>query len=149
MTRPEASSTRVGCAGSSRGRRSPAGHLLLLLVLWCALSAFNGCGETSQPVQVVKDTPEELKGGEATFNAHCAKCHGPRATGTDLGPPLVHKIYEPSHHGDAAFYRAAANGVRAHHWNFGNMPNVEGVSPEDVGHVVQYIRWLQRQAGIT
>lgn len=91
---------------------------------------------------------EELKAGEAKFNANCARCHGERATGTAQGPPLVHKIYEPNHHSDAAFQRAAAMGVRAHHWNFGDMPRIESVTPEDVQQITKYIRSLQREAGI-
>jgi hypothetical protein len=41
-----------------------------------------------------------------------------------------------------------ANGVKAHHWEFGNMPKIEGVTPEDVDQIVKYVRWLQTQAGI-
>lgn len=92
--------------------------------------------------------PSELQKGVLKFNAFCARCHGERASGTTQGPPLVHKIYEPNHHGDQAFQRAAASGVRAHHWNFGDMPRIEGVTQEDVVEITRYIRWLQRQAGI-
>ena len=91
--------------------------------------------------------PEEFQQGETKFNANCARC-GQQAAGTTQGPPLVHKIYEPNHHGDIAFQRAAANGVRAHHWKFGDMPKIEGVTPADVEQIIQYVRWLQRQAGI-
>ena len=93
-------------------------------------------------------TPDEFQTGEQKFNNHCSRCHGAQGKGTDNGPPLVHKIYEPNHHGDFAFQRAAAQGVRAHHWQFGNMPKIDGVTPEDVNDIIQYIRWLQRQAGI-
>lgn len=96
----------------------------------------------------IKRVPAEFQKGEAMFNANCARCHGERASGTSQGPPLVHKIYEPNHHGDLAFQRATANGVRAHHWNFGDMPRIEGVTSEDVVEITAYIRWLQRQAGI-
>lgn len=92
--------------------------------------------------------PPELQAGEGKFNTFCARCHGAEAVGTKHGPPLVHKIYEPNHHGDAAFQRAAANGVRAHHWQFGDMPKIDGVKPEEVDQIVKYVRWLQRQAGI-
>ncbi len=92
--------------------------------------------------------PAELKEGEAKFNNFCSRCHGPQGKGTNNGPPLVHKIYEPNHHADMAFQRAAALGVRAHHWKFGNMPKIDGVVPEDVSQIIAYIRWLQRQAGI-
>jgi mono/diheme cytochrome c family protein len=71
--------------------------------------------------------PMEFQQGEAKFNTNCARCHGQQATGTAQGPPLVHKIYEPNHHGDFAFQRAAANGVRAHHWQFGDMPRSNAV----------------------
>jgi hypothetical protein len=68
--------------------------------------------------------------------------------GTTQGPSFLHKIYEPNHHGDAAFQRAAANGVKAHHWQFGDMPKIDAVKPEDVDHITKYVRWLQKQAGI-
>lgn len=93
-------------------------------------------------------TPAEFKAGEAAFTANCARCHGERGEGTSQGPPLVHKIYEPSHHGDAAFQRAATMGVRAHHWSFGDMPKISTVTPADVDEIVKYVRWLQRHAGI-
>jgi len=86
--------------------------------------------------------------GNALFNAHCSACHGKNATGTKQGPPLIHKIYEPSHHGDASFQRAAKNGVRAHHWPFGNMPPVAGVTGTEISHIIAYVRELQRANGI-
>ena len=60
----------------------------------------------------------------------------------------MHLIYEPNHHSDVAFLRAAQVGSRAHHWGFGNMPPVPGVSEAEVVRIVAYVRWLQRQAGI-
>ena len=74
-------------------------------------------------------TPAEMQVGEAKFTATCAACHG-------------------NHHADMAFQRAAENGVRAHHWEFGNMPKIEGVTSGDVEHIIRYVRWLQREAGI-
>jgi len=106
--------------------------------------------DSSEPKPAVGGgpVPAEFQVGETTFNATCAACHGKQAAGTDHGPPLVHKIYEPNHHGDPAFQRAAANGVKAHHWEFGDMPKADGVTPGDVDQIVKYVRWLQRQAGI-
>ena len=124
----------------------------LCLLLWTVVvgpASVSGCSEPSRADKVAAPVPADVQVGEAKFNTQCAGCHGERASGTKQGPPLVHKIYEPSHHGDGAFYRAAANGVRAHHWNFGAMPKIPGVTKEDVAHIIQYVRWLQRQAGIT
>jgi mono/diheme cytochrome c family protein len=87
--------------------------------------------------------------GRALFEANCAACHGKNAAGKDgFGPPLVHKIYEPGHHADVAFQMAVANGVRAHHWRFGDMPAVQGVTQSDVDKIVAYVRALQRENGI-
>jgi mono/diheme cytochrome c family protein len=131
-------------------RRETFFMALSLLGLTLGLYAMAAC-DSSQPKPAVGGgtVPAELEAGEAKFNAHCSACHGPQATGTRQGPPLVHKIYEPNHHGDAAFFRAAEFGVKAHHWEFGNMPKIEGVSPADVEQIIRYIRWLQRQAGIS
>ena len=86
--------------------------------------------------------------GKALFARHCMRCHGPEARGTRIGPPLVHRIYEPSHHADAAFFLAVKRGVRSHHWKFGDMPPVPGLGPEEVALIVKYVRRLQRAAGI-
>lgn len=87
--------------------------------------------------------------GQLAFEKSCASCHGKNgAGGTRNGPPLVHPIYEPGHHPDGAFLRAATAGVRSHHWDFGDMPPVEGVTEETVGLIVSYIRELQRANGI-
>lgn len=97
--------------------------------------------------------PESLsaqaEAGKTAFEAECAACHGINAAGQqDIAPPLVHVIYEPSHHGDEAFQRAVAFGVQGHHWPFGNMPAIEGLSRGQVGKIVAYIRELQRGNGI-
>jgi mono/diheme cytochrome c family protein len=100
------------------------------------------------PVAAESKFPKGLLKGEALFNKNCALCHGQAGTGTNSGPPLVHKIYEPNHHADEAFYRAVQNGVIAHHWRFGNMPPLPNLNRDTIEHIIQYIRWLQREAGI-
>lgn len=92
--------------------------------------------------------PAELEVGEESFNQRCLSCHGTRGAGSDVGPPLVHRVYRPAHHGDAAFRLAISRGVRAHHWTFGDMPAVPDVPPAEVDALVEYLRWLQRQVGI-
>ena len=67
------------------------------------------------PVNIPTFTPTGLQ-GERLFNSNCAACHGANAAGQDgIAPPLIHKLYEPSHHNNDSFYRAAAKGVIAHH----------------------------------
>ncbi len=86
--------------------------------------------------------------GEQDFNANCAACHGKNAAGTNSGPPLIHRIYEPNHHADIAFKLAAKRGVRAHHWGFGNMPPQEQVKDYELVRIVAYVRELQKANGI-
>jgi cytochrome c2 len=100
-------------------------------------------------VTVPGNMSEAAISGKKVFEENCVSCHGDDASGRNgLAPPLIHKIYEPSHHGDRAFYSAAANGVRGHHWRFGDMPAIEGVTQDDVRKVIAYIRELQRANGI-
>lgn len=86
--------------------------------------------------------------GKKLYAANCASCHGADLKGSDKGPSMLHKVYEPSHHSDIAFQLAAKNGVRAHHWKFGDMPSVPAVTPDDVAHITAFIRVEQRKAGI-
>ncbi|SPH25014.1 hypothetical protein DEA8626_04049 [Defluviimonas aquaemixtae] len=100
-------------------------------------------------VALPTELSSEAQIGKRAFEAKCAQCHGVDAAGNNsAGPPLVHKIYEPNHHGDAAFLVAVRNGVRQHHWDFGNMMPVEGLTDADVKYIVQYVRELQQENGI-
>jgi len=60
----------------------------------------------------------------------------------------VHPYYRPGHHPDDSFYRAAMSGVKQHHWHFGDMPPVDGITKKDVAAIVRFIRWWQEQNGI-
>ena len=126
---------------------------ILAAVALAALLVRNGTeASTGQAAPAAVALPaafsDQAKMGERVFNAVCAACHGAAAAGTDVGPPLVHRIYEPSHHGDHAFEMAVANGVRAHHWTFGDMPPQPALTRADLNTVIAYIRELQRANGI-
>lgn len=87
--------------------------------------------------------------GQRIFDTTCASCHGANGAGKEgAGPPLIHIVYEPSHHSDEAFQRAVTLGVRSHHWGFGNMPPIEGLTRGDVAMIIAYIRDIQRANGI-
>lgn len=115
-----------------RSRPLAAGAILLVLA--------TACGDGAEGDAVAR--------GEAVFERHCAACHGEAGTGTAAGPPLVHEVYEPGHHADEAFQRAVADGVAQHHWDFGPMPPVPGLSGDEVDDVIAYVRDRQREAGI-
>lgn len=120
-------------------------RLLLLGIAFVGLPALAQGWQVPQPSPGLMPNPTV---GKALYERSCASCHGAELTGSDKGPPFLHRIYIPSHHGDAAFQLAVKNGVRAHHWNFGDMKPVPEVSADDVAHITAYVRAKQRGAGI-
>jgi mono/diheme cytochrome c family protein len=142
---------RLGRAGMDRAVYMTSSRLMWVSAMVLVLSATLACSQNGvepKAAGTVAAAPAELRDGEQKFNANCSTCHGIGGVGTNHGPAFLHKVYEPNHHGDAAFQRAAANGVKAHHWQFGDMPKIDTVKPEDVDQIVTYVRWLQKQAGI-
>lgn len=83
--------------------------------------------------------------GKISYQSNCMKCHGKNLSGTTKGPSLLDDVYKSSHHADLSFYYAVKNGVRQHHWQFGDMPMVTGVSPQSVSDIISYIRWMQKK----
>ena len=119
--------------------------LLVVAGLWWFGPNRSGSG----PVDVVlPELSRPAQAGQTAFQESCATCHGDLAGGTGQGPPLVHKIYEPSHHADAAFVLAAKRGVTQHHWNFGNMPPQPHVGDRAMQQIIEFVRELQVANGI-
>ena len=127
--------------------------LAVLLLAGCSGGGGNGNADrngndSGQNGRAPSGLSPPAQDGERAFNARCALCHGAGAAGTGIGPPLVHPVYEPGHHQDFAFRNAVRNGVTAHHWQFGNMPPLPGVSDAEIDNIICYVRELQRAQGI-
>lgn len=116
--------------------------------LWQSFAP-EGKSQSQQVAVTVPTLSAYAAEGEEAFNTVCADCHGANAAGTDKGPPLVHDIYNPGHHSDEAFFLAAKQGVRQHHWPFGHMPAQPQMTDADLAAIVQYVRELQLANGIT
>ena len=110
-----------------------------------AVLMITACGGESASQQ---DHDDAVFVGEKLFNTNCSVCHGISAVGTNQGPPLIDKTYHPNHHPDFSFQNAIKNGVRRHHWDFGNMLPVAGVSEDDAEKIICYIRDTQLANGI-
>jgi len=82
--------------------------------------------------------------GKGGYQSSCMKCHGKELLGTTKGPSLLDDVYKSSHHADLSFYFAVKNGVRQHHWKFGDMPTIAGLTPQRVSDIISYIRWMQK-----
>ncbi len=85
--------------------------------------------------------------GAAVYQQYCAECHGVDLRGTDKGPSQLSIVYEPNHHGDYAYRVAIREGTREHHWWFGDMPPVEGITDLEIEKVISYIRAEQERLG--
>lgn len=144
----------------AKGRR-PRGRVLGYAVAVTLGLVMVACGVESDPPGATMESradhsvlvtdaalSDTARAGEEVFNANCSVCHGVGATGTDRGPALIHRIYHPGHHPDFSIRNAVSQGVRQHHWFFGNMAPVPGVSADEVEKIICYIRERQRGAGI-
>jgi len=116
------------------------------VVVVAPLILLAGCVIGSE-VAIEPQDLEAVEAGAELYAAHCAECHGSDLRGTDQGPVHLSIIYEPNHHADGAFLFAVQNGVRAHHWNFGDMPPIEGLSSEEVEVIIAFVREHQRVEG--
>jgi len=120
--------------------------LLMLLSLVVLLSSCDR--DASMPRIPGPDFKADILVGKDLFSVNCALCHGVSLTGTDNGPSLLNQVYRPNRHGDLAFYMAVSSGVKKHHWSFGDMPPVPGLTGEDVANIIAYVRQEQLKSGI-
>ncbi len=109
-----------------------------LLIVACGSTATEASGQSSSGA---------ANSGADVYAASCASCHGDDLRGTDKGPSHLSIVYEPNHHGDASFRSAIINGVPQHHWNFGDMEPVEGLSAAEIDAVIAYVRTEQERLG--
>ena len=127
-----------------RLRAGPAASVLVTLVL-ALVSA--SCGGDSDESDAAGDSTGAGGDGAAIYADTCAACHGDDLRGTSQGPSHLSIVYEPGHHSDDAFRSAIANGSPQHHWDFGDMPPVEGLDDEQVDAVIAYVREVQEREG--
>jgi cytochrome c5 len=113
----------------------------LSISIFLLVPVLTGTIKAAEEVEV----PFHLGKGQLLYEKYCSACHGLQLTGSDKGPPLLHPFYKPSHHGDKSFYHAALQGVKQHHWEFGDMPPVEGMTPKKMDSLVPYVRYYQQQ----
>ncbi|MBO3084164.1 cytochrome bc1 complex diheme cytochrome c subunit [Cellulomonas fengjieae] len=74
-------------AARRHDRRAPV--LLLLLALLLTGGLYAVLAPTSADATPVKASTNDIATGEKLFQANCATCHGPAASGTEDGPSLI------------------------------------------------------------
>lgn len=130
-------------------RKTFFGGLALLAALTAAMATEAVFAQQLDSRQVkIPDMTPGLSLGKMNYDTYCASCHGENLAGTDKGPTFLHRVYHPGHHGDAAFLLAPRQGARAHHWKFGDMKPVDGVTDAQLETIVRYVRALQKANGL-
>jgi mono/diheme cytochrome c family protein len=138
----------LACSGSPTQEPAATGERPTLQPSAAEPTSPPNTGEYATVVVTAPELSPSARSGQTLFNANCAVCHGANASGSNAGPPLVHPYYGPGHHPDFAFKNAVQNGVPSHHWWFGDMAPLPGVSEQDVDQIICYVRELQRANGI-
>ena len=103
------------------------------------------CG--SDDTEPTSASGSQVDRGAEVYAQSCASCHGANLRGSDEGPSMLSIVYEPNHHTDDSFRSAIANGAPQHHWPFGDMEPVEGLSDDDVEAVIAFVRAEQERQG--
>lgn len=115
--------------------------MIATLGMWVVLGA---CGSTAEQTAPPANL---IESGAGVYAANCAQCHGEDLRGTEQGPSFLSQVYEPSHHSDPAFQLAVVRGVPAHHWDFGPMPPIPDLEPDEVDAIVAFVRDRQQTDG--
>jgi mono/diheme cytochrome c family protein len=105
------------------------------------LLLFAGCGGDGED-------STSATNGAALYAASCASCHGKDLRGTDMGPSHLSVVYERDHHPDDSFRRAVESGVRAHHWQYGDMAPIPELSADQITAIIAYVREVQSREGL-
>ena len=150
--------TREHLISQWQSLRSLRTGLIALVCLLLTVGAVAACGgdetdapssDSKQPATAQQEVAQETAiSGQQLFSNNCSRCHGADLRGTNVGPSLLHEYYEPNHHSNASFVIAVLRGVRQHHWDFGNMPAVEGLDIDEVHAVICFIRETQVEDGL-
>lgn len=128
-------------------RRRAGGAATWMLGTALAVSLVAACSSADSEGAVPSEGLVER--GAEVYATECASCHGEDLQGTDSGPSHLSVVYEPGHHPDAAFRSAIRNGSPQHHWEFGPMPPVPGLSDDEIEAVIVFVRSEQERQGFT
>ena len=96
-------------------------------------------------VEPGKKVPEEFMAGQAQFNKVCANCHGPDAMGGNRAPSMIQERFTISKYSNENISQIITNGS-----NSGAMPSLKNrVSEKEIEEIIKYIRYLQKESGLT
>ncbi len=129
-------------------QQSVVGLAIIFTAVAIALTISCGASNQVEPATGAAGAETATYSGEESFQNRCAVCHGQQAEGAATGPPLINRLYEIGHHPNFSFHNAVNKGVTAHHWNFGDMPPIPNVPPEEIDAIICHVRDLQRAEGI-
>lgn len=126
---------------------APPRRWLCLAIVSAVIASACGADSDNAASGIPEQDTRLVALGEGLYLEHCAICHGADLRGTNRGPSHLSVVYEPNHHGDVSFYLAVRNGAPQHHWRFGDMAPIEGLTDPEIEAMIAYIRENQRING--
>ena len=100
---------------------------------------------TACAVEPRKKVPGNFITGQAKFHEVCANCHGPDAMGGNKAPKLIQKKFISLNYSDQSIARIIINGSSS-----GAMPSQKRkVSEKEINEIIKYLRYSQKEAGLT
>jgi mono/diheme cytochrome c family protein len=100
---------------------------------------------TACTVKPKNKVPGEYIAGQAKFHEVCANCHGPDAMGGNKAPKLIQRKFITSNYSNKRIARTIINGSSS-----AAMPSQKRkVSEEEIHEIIKYLRYSQKDAGLT
>lgn len=142
-------------AGRSPLRRESAGLGVVTIALGMVLLVQSRVGEATATVDILASNPipaddVSIAAGRAVYEANCLVCHGPAGRGDGPGAASIDPPYPPPADFLTGHARAHYDGEFFNWIKFGKPPTAmpgfaDRLTDEDIWHVINYLRWLQRQ----
>ena len=77
---------------------------------------------------------------EKLYDSFCIECHDTQGKGTQYGAARAHLVYGPQYHTNRSFFLAVSTGIKAYHWQYGDITKVSSVATEDAAYIESYIQ---------
>ena len=114
-------------------------HFKILFILLAA-TLITACA-----VKPRNKVPDEYIAGQSKFHEVCANCHGPDAMGGNKAPKLIQGKFIASNYSDQRIAKTIINGSSS-----AAMPSQKRkVSEEEIYEIIKYLRYSQKNAGLT
>ena len=113
--------------------------------VYISLALLLNVSMTSCAVEPRKTVPTNYRAGQEHYHRACANCHGPDAMGGKGAPKLIQEIFSSANFSNKKMVGTMLNGSDS-----GVMPcQKQKVSEQEIQEIIKYLRFLQKESGLT